>query len=87
MIRARSITALTNFYKLIFYLIGTNFFSLFGNNNPDMITAIEITDKHCNTKEKLYPFFSNKDVIGNTLAPADKLTINLMESTLPLQLS
>ena len=60
---------------------------LLGKSKPEIITHIDIKAKHWRTKEKLYPFLSNKDVIGKTLAPADKFTMNFIERTLPLQLS
>ena len=52
-----------------------------------MITAIDMQAKDWRINEKLYPFLSKTDIPGKTAAPADKLTINFIDKTLPLQLS
>ena len=63
------------------------FDDLLGKSIPEIITAIEIKANDLSTCEKSYPFFNKIDIAGKTAAPAHKLTINLIESTRPLQLS
>ena len=70
-----------------FYLTKLAFDDLLGSNNPEIRIAIDINANDFKICEKSYPFFNKIDIAGKTAAPAHKLTINLIESTRPLQLS